>query len=240
MSTKTTFAEKLLQFYDKLAHAAFELPAGFKIINPFNGNHKDLVKKIMTQFYRKFYNDVHPRRLILGSSPSRRASGVIGIPFEDTKHLSEMGIFIDKFYVTKSSSGFLYDVMREYGGYEKFYADFCMNFVYPLGIVKVHSKGNELNFNYYEDQKLQAILYPFIISTLRAQIDFGIDTSVCYCIGSGGNYSFLSNINEKYHFFDEIIPLEHPRFIMQYHSKDKVRFMDKYLNALHKYAMTNN
>lgn len=236
MTIKRTFAEKVLQFYDKLSHASFELPPGFKIINPFNGNHKDLVKKLMTQFYQKYYNDVHTRRLILGSSPSRRASGVIGIPFEDTKHLSEMGIFTEKFCITKSSSGFLYDVIREYGGCEKFYTDFCMNFAYPLSIVKITSNGNELNFNYYENPKLQAILYPFIISTLRAQIDFGIDTSVCYCIGSGGNYTFLTKINKQHHFFDEIIPLEHPRFIMQYHSKDKVMFMDKYLNALHKYT----
>jgi hypothetical protein len=236
MNTNRTFAEKVLQFYDKLAHASFDLPTGFKIINPFNGGHKDLVKKIMTQFYQKYYNDERPRRLILGSSPSRRASGVIGIPFEDTKHLSEMGIFIDKFYVTKSSSGFLYDIMREYGGCKKFYTDFYMNFACPLSIVKITSKESELNFNYYENQELQVILSPFIISTLRAQINFGIDTSVCYCIGSGGNYRFLSKINEKYHFFDKIVPLEHPRFIMQYHSKDKAMFMAKYLNALHNYT----
>lgn len=65
-----------------------------------------------------------------------------------------------------------------------------MNFVHPLSIVKITHKGSEVNFNYYEDQKLLAVLYPFIISTLQAQIDFDIDSFVCYCIGSGGNYSF--------------------------------------------------
>ena len=38
--------------------------------------------------------------------------------------------------------------------------------------------------------------------------------------------------NKKYHFFKEIIPLEHPRFIMQYNSKRKDEFIMKYLNAL--------
>ncbi|MEM6338304.1 MAG: uracil-DNA glycosylase family protein [Pseudomonadota bacterium] len=234
MNIKMTFAEKVLQFYDELSRVSFDLPIGFKIMNPFNGDHKDLVRKITIQFYQKFYNDVRPRRLILGSSPSRRASGVTGIPFEETKHLREAGIIIDKFYVTKSSSGFLYDVMREYGGCKKFYSNFYMNFVCPLSLVKINSKGNKVNFNYYESKELQDILYPFIINTIQDQIDFGIDTSICYCIGSGGNYTFLSKINEKYDFFDEIVPLEHPRYIMQYHSKDKVMFMDKYLNALYK------
>ena len=75
-------------------------------------------------------------------------------------------------------------------------------------------------------------MYSLIVSSIQAQIDFGIDTSVCYCIGSGDNYTFLSKINEKYNFFDEIIPLEHPRFIMQYNSKHKDEFLEKYLTAL--------
>ena len=74
-------------------------------------------------------------------------------------------------------------------------------------------------------------MYSLIVSSIQAQIDFGIDTSVCYCIGSGENYTFLSKINEKYNFFDEIIPLEHPRFIMQYNSRRKDEFIKKYLDA---------
>ena len=42
----------------------------------------------------------------------------------------------------------------------------------------------------------------------------------------------VSEINEKYNFFDEIIPLEHPRFIMQYNSKHKDEYFEKYLTAL--------
>lgn len=232
MSSEMTFAEKALQFYDKLSHASFDLPAGFKIINPYNGDQKELIKKIMIEFYRKFYNDAHPRRLILGSSSSRRASGITGIPFEDTNHLSEIGISIDGLSAVGSSSGFLYDVMNEYGGCEKFYSHFFLSFVCPLSLVKINSKGNEVNCNYYEDKKLQNNLRPFIIDTIQTQIGLGIDTSICYCIGSGENYGFLTKINEEHSFFDKIAPLEHPRFIMQYHSKDKVSFMDKYLNTL--------
>lgn len=122
--------------------------------------------------------------------------------------------------------------MERYGGCEKFYKAFFMSFVCPLGIVKVNSKGNEVNCNYYENKKIESSLYDFIVESLRKQISFGIDTSICYCIGSGENFKFLVNINEQYHFFDKIIPLEHPRFIMQYNSKDKDKYLSKYVDTL--------
>ena len=106
-----------------------------------------------------------------------------------------------------------------------------MNFVCPLGIVKVNSKGNEVNSNYYENKKLENALYNFIIDSLKKQISFGIHTSICYCIGSGENFKFLTKINEQYKFFDKIIALEHPRFIMQYNSKDRNKYLKKYIDA---------
>ncbi|MBF2345596.1 SMUG2 DNA glycosylase family protein [Listeria seeligeri] len=228
-----TFANQILQFNEELAHKTFHLPDGFKVINPYKGNQKQQVKEITTAFYQKYYNDTKPRRIILGSSPARKGSAVTGVPFEDAKHLqSETSIFIDEFYINKSSSGFLYDVINNYGGCEKFYADFYMNFVFPLGLARTNSKGNEVNCNYYENKKLQEILRPFIINTIRSQLDFGIDTSVCYCIGSGENYTFLSQLNDENHFFTKIIPLEHPRFITQYNSKNKDKYMEKYMKAL--------
>ena len=247
MNKKITFAEQVLNFNNKLSHESLDLPYGFKAINPFNGDQKELVKEITSAFYKKYYNDTRSRRLILGSSPSRRGTAITGIPFEDAKHLQSEILKLSccqirshhllllprsRWLPFQSSSGFLYDVMRKYGGCKKFYADFYMNFVCPIGIVRINSRGNEVNCNYYESKKLQKVLYNFIISTIRSQIDFGVDTSVCYCIGSGENYRFLSKINNEYNFFSKIIPLEHPRFIMQYNSKKKDVFIEKYINSL--------
>lgn len=229
-----TFSEQILQFYDQLAHKSFNLPTGFKIINPFAGDQKEQVKKITTAFYQKYYNDSYSRRLILGSSPARRGTAITGVPFEDAKHLqNETGIHIDKFFINQASSGFIYDVIRKCGGCEKFYSNFYMNFVCPLGIVKINSNGKEINCNYYENNKLQENLYSFIVNAIQNQINFGIDTSICYCIGSGENYNFLSKINREYKFFNTIIPLEHPRFIMQYNSKQKDIFIAKYIDYLY-------
>ena len=230
----TTFAEQVLRFNDDLSHElSFDLPSGFRIINPFIGDEKELVKKNAEFFYGKYYSDTQTRRLILGSSPARRGTAVTGVPFEDVSHLQiGTGGVIDKFYINKPSSGFLFDVIKAYGGREKFYNDFYLNFVCPLGVVRKNIKGNVVNCNYYENKELQVALYPFIISTMYRIISFGIDTSVCYCIGSGENYRFLARINDEHRFFQTIIPLEHPRFIMQYNSKRKDEFIKKYLTAL--------
>lgn len=235
MIEQKTFAQNVIEYNKKISKISMDLPEGFRIVNPFNGSQKEIVNEISTEFYKKFYNDCNKRRIILGSSPARRGTAVTGVPFEDAVHLQkETGILIDKFYINKASSGFLYDVMEKYGGCKKFYSDFYMNFVCPVGIARNNSKGNEVNCNYYDSKKLQEALYTLIVCSIKAQIDLGIDTSICYCIGSGENYAFLSKINEKYKFFKEIIPLEHPRFIMQYNSKHKDEFLEKYLTALNR------
>lgn len=232
MANRKNFSDNVLEFNDWLADINLELFDNYSISNPFNGKNKRQIKEITNAFYKKFYNDHNRRYLILGSSPARKGTAITGIPFEDASHLYRAtGVMIDKFYINKSSSGFLYDVMEQYGGCEKFYKDFFMSFVCPLGIVNVNSKGNEINANYYENKKLENVLYNFMVESLRKQIAFGIETSVCYCIGSGENFRFLTKINKQYKFFDKIIALEHPRFIMQYNSKDRNKYLDKYIDV---------
>lgn len=233
MDTKKNFSDRVLEFNEWLANISLELFDNYSIRNPFDGKNKEQIKEITKAFYKKYYNDNNKRYLILGSSPARKGTATTGIPFEDASHLyKETGILIDDFYINKSSSNFLYDVMEQYGGCEKFYKDFFMSFVCPLGIVNVNSKGNEVNSNYYENKKLENVLYSFIVDSLKKQISLGIDTSICYCIGSGENFKFLTRINEQYHFFNKIIALEHPRFIMQYNSKDRNQYLSKYMMAL--------
>ena len=233
MVKRKTFSDNVLEFNEWLANTSLELFDNYSISNPFNGKNRIQIKEITNAFYKKYYNDHNKRYLILGSSPARKGTATTGIPFEDANHLyKETGIMIDNFYINKSSSNFLYDVMEQYGGCQRFYKDFFMSFVCPLGIVNVNSKGNLVNANYYENKKLEKALHNFIVDSLKKQIALGVDTSICYCIGSGENFKFLTKINEEYHFFDKIISLEHPRFIMQYNSKDRNKYLDKYLSAL--------
>lgn len=233
MDKRKTFSQKIIEFNGRLAKISLRLPKGIKVTNPFNSSQKELVNIISKVFYNKFYNDYNERFMILGSSPARRGTAITGIPFEDAANLQkETGIRINEFYINKSFSGFLYDVIEKYGGNKKFYLKFYMNFVCPLGISKINSKGKEVNCNYYDNKELQESLNLFILNSLKEQIKLGINTSICYCIGSGENYQFLSKLNKEHKLFNKIIALEHPRFIMQYNSHRKEEFIQKYLKAL--------
>lgn len=233
MEQEKAFSEKVIDFDKELGKVTLEIPKSYKIINPYSGRNKKQVFQLVKLFYGKYFNDNNKRRLILGSSPARRGSAITGVPFEDAQNLQkETGISIENFHVSNASSTFLNRVIDKYGGRTKFYSDFYLNFVCPLGISKINSKGNSVNCNYYENKQVENKLLTFIISALKVQVEFGIDTSVCYCIGSGENFQELNKINKELKLFKEITPLEHPRFITQYHPRDEEEYLDKYLRTL--------
>lgn len=89
MDKELTFEQKVLQYNQTLSSIQLNLPDGFRIINPFAGDSKDIVENITKIFYEKYYNDNKNRYLILGSSPSRRGTALTGVPFEDTLHLQK-------------------------------------------------------------------------------------------------------------------------------------------------------
>jgi len=48
-----------------------------------------VVRKLIREFYTKFYSDCKPRQLVLGINPGRFGAGATGIPFTDTRRLNE-------------------------------------------------------------------------------------------------------------------------------------------------------
>ncbi|WP_428657764.1 uracil-DNA glycosylase family protein [Runella sp.] len=88
-----------------------------------------------------------------------------------------------------------------------------------------------ISYNYYDSKELTDAVYDFIVENIQKQIEIGVSTDVCFCMGTGKNETFLRALNKKYAFFDEIIALEHPRFVMQYKSTFKQHYIDKYLAA---------
>lgn len=225
----TTFAEKIISFCRGL-DLKDELPPGISVMNPFRSN-PDILH-IVEQFYRKYYNDHNKRHLILGINPGRFGAGVTGIPFTDTIRLREKcGILIEGPRTFEVSSVFVYDMIEEYGGPARFYSDFLVSAVSPLGFTKKGKNDKEQNYNYYDSRELETSIHDFIIGNLQKQIDFGIYRDFCFCLGTGRNFRYLSVINREYGFFQKIVPLEHPRFIMQYKSGEKTRFIKKYIEA---------
>ncbi|HVW95509.1 MAG TPA: uracil-DNA glycosylase family protein [Mucilaginibacter sp.] len=232
------FGQKVIRFNKQLEFNG-ELPPGINIMNPFKEN--DTVNTIAEQFYTKYYSDGNKRHLILGINPGRFGGGVTGIPFTDSKRLKAVcDIRYDGKETHEPSSVFVYEVIAAFGGPEQFYRNFYINSICPLGFTTSLPNGKEINYNYYDSKALAAAVYDFIVENIRKQIDLGVYTSTCLCFGTGKNEKFLRLLNDEYGFFDNIIALEHPRFIMQYKSRSKQQYIDKYLDAFNSVMQARN
>lgn len=128
----------------------------------------------------------------------------------------------------------MYEVINAFGGPEVFYQHFYVHSICPLGFTKVAENGSEVNYNYYDSPALTAAVQDFMIESTRKQLAFGIETDIAFCFGTGKNEKFIRKLNAQENFFKETIALEHPRFIMQYKSKTKAFYIDKYLKAFEK------
>ena len=132
---------------DFLEHLTFpvQLPADVEVMHPFTDAE---TMRVCRAFYNKFYNDDEPRYCIIGINPGRFGGGVTGVPFTDPIRLkSECGIENSWPQKQELSSLFVYDVINAFGGAAKFYSQFYITAVSPLGFTK-HGK----NLNYYDDK----------------------------------------------------------------------------------------
>ncbi|MDX9923985.1 MAG: DUF4918 family protein [Ignavibacteriaceae bacterium] len=224
-----TFADKIIRFNKSLEYNGV-LPEGISVMNPFSD---EVVIKTTTEFYGKYYSDTNKRKFIVGINPGRHGAGVTGIPFTDTKRLiGECDISWEGSVTHEPSSEFIYTLINEFGGTKEFYSLFYINSICPLGFTKIQDNGNQINYNYYDSKELLEIFTPFMVDTFRKQLKFGIDNIECLCLGKDKNFRFLNKLNDKYGFFKKIIPIEHPRYIMQYQRKDIKEYIKKYLDAL--------
>lgn len=226
-----TFGQNVIRFHERLIYSGPALPEGIRVINPFVES-TTAMDNIRT-FTEKYLNDKNKRHIILGINPSRLGAGVTGIPFTDTKRLiSECKIPYEGKPTHEISSVFMYEMIDAFGGVSDFYNRFYINSPFPLAITRTNPEGKQTNYNYYDSPALMKAAYSFIVKSIRQLIDLGIYTGTCFCLGTGQNAKFLKQLNDDHNFFDKIVPLEHPRFIMQYKSIEKSLYIDKYIKAL--------
>jgi len=218
------FSKKLIKYYTQLKPPA-NLPKGIEVLFPQQDKQ---VIEIVEKFFKKYFNDNHSRSLMLGINPGRYGAGITGVNFTAPKQLKE-NCGIDHHFKTSSelSAEFIYEMIREYGGVNKFYQDWFIGAVCPLGFIK-----NGTNINYYDDKKLEEAVTPFIIDCMNKLVDTGFNIERCLCVGGEKNFKFLSRLNEENKWFNQIIPLPHPRFILQYRRKQKDKYLHQYLMAL--------
>lgn len=214
---------QLIQFYKQLVPPV--VPKGFEVLHP---QPSPEVMQVVEQFFTKYYGDTRPRKLLLGINPGRFGAGITGINFTAPRQLkNNCGIDHPWKNSSELSAEFIYTLIGKYGGPQLFYKDFFIGAVSPLGYTK-----DGKNINYYDDKKLQKAVTRFIIETIQQQLRMGFSTEVCFCIGGEKNYRFLTMINESYKFFHTIVPLAHPRFIMQYKRKEMNNYLKEYLELL--------
>ncbi len=225
----TTFADKVIAF-NKSLNFKGDLPPGIRIMNPFRENSEALVAS--SAFYQKYYNDHNQRHIILGINPGRFGAGLTGIPFTDPKRLiANCEIPYNGALAHEPSAVFIYDMIKEYGGETAFYSRFYINSICPLGFTAPGNKGKEINHNYYDSKELTQSVFNFMVESIQTQIAFGVNTDIGFCFGTGKNQKFLHELNKQFGFFKRIVALEHPRYVMQYKSKSKQAYIDKYLTA---------
>jgi len=217
-------SDKILNFLFNLQFPV-ELPSEVEVMNPFTDAE---TARIVSIFYNKYYSDDNPRYCIIGINPGRFGGGITGIPFTDPIRLQkECGIENNWARKQELSSVFIYDLINAYGGSDAFYNKFYFTAISPLGFTKASK-----NLNYYDDKVLAKTIIPFSVDCFRKQIDWGLHTSVAFCLGEGTNYKFLSKLNSEYKLFEKIVPFSHPRFIMQYKLKTKDIYINRYVGEL--------
>lgn len=226
----TTFADRVIAFNNSLHYKGL-LPPNVGVMNPFKEN-EEAVKASET-FYRRYYNDNQTRYILLGINPGRFGAGQTGVPFTDPIRLREKcKIPYNGGTSREASSVFIYEMIEAFGGVGNFYSRFFISALSPLGFTLLNEKGHPLNHNYYDSKELLEASIPFITESLKKQCALGISLEKAICLGTGKNYQIFLKINKEHHFFEEIIPLEHPRYIIQYKSKFKSNYINKYIDIL--------
>ena len=225
------------EFQEYLVANPIPLPENYQIMNPFKSSatsqsvtSQSVASKIANDFYQKFYSDANKRIVILGINPGRNGAGKTGIPFTDTKHLLDLKLNAYGVDTREISAIFIYKLIAEFGGAKKFYDKFYINSPLPLGLLYKNAKNNLVNANYYDNKQLVQACTPAIFSCFNILSQMPINKKVCLCLGQGQNFKFIKGFNDQLNLFEKIIPIPHPRYIMQY----KLKQLDSYLANISK------
>jgi hypothetical protein len=220
---QSSFGSRAYDFYVSLETPA--VPRGITVMNPYAD---PAVQSYLKTFLNKYFDDNRPRVPILGINAGRFGAGLTGVTFTDPVALAdECGIPNHLARKRELSSIYIYDMIRHIGGPEKFYQQFFLSAVCPLGFTR---KG--VNLNYYDDRKLERAVTPFIVSSVEQHIAFGCSRDHVVILGRGANARFFACLNAKHGWFGEVHAVDHPRFIMQYRRKRLGEYLDQYASVL--------
>jgi hypothetical protein len=224
MKQMPDFGERLIAFYDDLTVPS-NLPSDIKVMIPYTNAS---VKKVVRQFAELYYRDDTHRVFLFGINPGRHGAGVTGITFTDPVRLeTDCGLPNPFTKIAETSSVFIYRVIGSFGGPQRFYRHFFLTALCPLGFTR-----DGKNLNYYDIKGFDKCLGPYIMETLKMQVQLGALKEKAICLGEGRNYEYFCQLNKRINCFRGIIPLPHPRFIMQYKYREIDQYVEKYFSVL--------
>lgn len=220
MEHVSTFGERAFRFYASL-ELHYKLPPGVVALNPYR---TPQIRDYLRLFLRKFFYDNHKRVLVFGINPGRFGAGITGVTFTDPLALETFcGVQNDLPKKRELSSVFIYEFIKSWGGPNKFYRDFFLTAVSPLGFVK-----DGRNYNFYDHPALLRDIRPFLIRSIESQIGFGARRDAAIVLGTGRIRRVFEDLNREGKFFKTIHAVEHPRFIMQYRRRRLGDYLKKY------------
>ena len=181
------------------------------------------------KYYTKYYSDSNPRTFIIGINPGRNGAGKTGIAFTDTVRLENpCQIQHNLKPTTELSSEYIFSVVDAMGGPEAFFSKFYLTSASPIGFTH-----NGKNYNYYDSPAMLKATLPYMMEHLKRQIEFGANRKVAICLGAGKNFKYLNEINNLLGKpFEQIVAVNHPRFVMQYRRKSMEQEIDTFTKAL--------
>lgn len=215
-----TFGSRVVDFYQHLKPPSLK-GLGVAALFPYRD---PTVMECTTAFYRKFFDDSRPRVFLIGINPGRFGGGTTGIPFTDPVSLEKQCGIRNPFPKRRElSAEFIESLIARWDGPTDFYKAFFITAVSPVGFTK-----DGKNYNYYNDAKLFDAVRPFILKSMRAQLAFGARRDVAVVLGAGRNFEFFSRLNAEQKFFDRLLVVKHPRFIMQYKRPKVSDYLSRY------------
>jgi hypothetical protein len=223
MKHVSTFGERAFRFYTSL-ELCNKLPRGVVAMNPY---HTPRIRDYTKLFLRKFFSDYRKRVFVFGINPGRFGAGITGVTFTDPVALETFcGVPNNLPEKRELSSVFIYKFIKLWGGPKKFYRNFFLTAVSPLGFVK-----NNRNFNFYDNPALLRDTKPFLIRSVEFQLRFGARRETALVLGTGKIKQIFEDLNRECNFFKTVHTVEHPRFIMQYRRRKLRDYLRKYFKV---------
>lgn len=218
------FAQHIVLFFEGLKKD-WVLPSEVELIFPFDD---PKVMNLVSTFYQKYYSDKNDRHFLFGINPGRFGAGQTGIPFTDPILLQQAcGIANELDKKHELSSIFVYEMIDMFDGPDAFYSQFYISSLCPLGFIK-----DGRNYNYYDSKELYQAVESYMVEAIDSQIERFCKMDKAFSLGQGKNFKIFQALNDRHGWFSEVIPLPHPRWVMQYRRKYKQTYLEEYLQKL--------